>query len=204
MDRNGGYDEGYRGSRCFWGRRPASLVKAIIAERSVAGLSVLDLGCGEGKNAFALAEAGANVCAVDCSRAALENGQRELNHQRIRWHLSDAVEFLEHKDIFDIVVMYGLLHCLESTTDIEAVIRKALSRTRAGGLNATVTFNDGPHDLSAHPGFSPTLLPHSFYADQYQRHEILVEENEIIHETHPHNNIEHFHSLSRFLVRKKS
>ena len=48
---NGGYDDGY--SRCarFWGRSPGSLVQRFIANVACKGLRILDLGCGEGKNA---------------------------------------------------------------------------------------------------------------------------------------------------------
>jgi Methyltransferase domain len=40
------------------------------------GLEVLDLGCGEGKNAHAFSRAGATVVAVDCSQLAITNGRR--------------------------------------------------------------------------------------------------------------------------------
>jgi 2-polyprenyl-3-methyl-5-hydroxy-6-metoxy-1,4-benzoquinol methylase len=66
---NGGYDDGYSRCACFWGRSPGSLVQRFIAKVPCKGLRVIDLGCGEGKNAYALAHAGALVTAVDCGVA---------------------------------------------------------------------------------------------------------------------------------------
>ena len=52
---SGGYDEGYIASDCFWGEEPGSLIRQLgEVLTDFAGLSVLDAGCGEGKNAVHL------------------------------------------------------------------------------------------------------------------------------------------------------
>src|SRR5690242_16399740 len=64
----GPYDDRYARCPCFWGREPGSLIRRLEAHiPSFAGLTVLDAGCGEGKNAAYLSERGAVVHAVDCS-----------------------------------------------------------------------------------------------------------------------------------------
>jgi 2-polyprenyl-3-methyl-5-hydroxy-6-metoxy-1,4-benzoquinol methylase len=166
-------------------------------------MCILDLGCGEGKNAGALALSGARVVAVDCSSRALANGRCAFPSEDIEWHLSDAHSYLANADSFDAVVMYGLLHCLASSEEIAAIVQLALHKTRVDGYHFTVAFNDGPHDLSAHPGFSPTLLPHAFYLQLYARHTILTQSDSIIYETHPHNRVSHYHSITRIVARKK-
>jgi hypothetical protein len=98
--------------------------------------------------------------------------------------------------------MYGLLHCLSSSDKIASVVALALSKTNPGGHHIVAVFNDGPHDLSAHPGFTPTLLPHAFYRNVYRGQRILFGEADTIYETHPHNKIPHFHSLTRLVVEK--
>jgi tellurite methyltransferase len=85
---------------------------------------------------------------------------------------------------------------------IASVIDLALQKTRARGYHIVATFNDGPHDLSAHPGFTPTLASHDFYLKRYFGNEILSESSHVIHETHPHNGVPHFHSLTRLIARK--
>src|SRR5438445_6506419 len=94
---------------------------------------VLDLGSGEGRNAFAFASAGASVVAVDCSALGLANGQREFAGAKIEWVLSDAETYLRECEPFDVIVMYGLLHCLPSTAAITSVVGLALRKTNDGG-----------------------------------------------------------------------
>jgi tellurite methyltransferase len=200
---NGGYDDGYARCGCFWGMQPGALVRLFLDDRpSLLGVRVLDLGCGEGKNAYALANAGAEVTAVDCSAAALANGKSKMAHNRITWIQANADDFLQDPHEFDVVVMYGLLHCLPSADEIRSVVQAGLGQTRLGGHHIVVTFNDGPHDLTAHPGFQPTLLPHESFVRLYNGQEIVLERKDRIEEVHPHNNIPHFHSLTRLLVRR--
>jgi SAM-dependent methyltransferase len=200
----GGYEEGYESCDCFWGMSPGSLIQDFIETRpSLTGMRVLDLGCGEGKNAAAFARSGADVVAVDCSALALANGQKHFADSRIKWQLSDARGYLASCDHFDAIIMYGLLHCLPSLEAIVSTIEMALSKTTVGGFHFVVAFNDGPHDLAAHPNFSPILLPHAFYLQQYSRLHVLTQSNSLLNETHPHNHIPHFHSLTRIVARKQ-
>jgi tellurite methyltransferase len=199
---DGGYDDGYSRSSCFWGRSPGSLVREFLeGNPSLDGRTVLDLGCGEGKNAYAFAMTGASVDAVDCSALAIANGRKAFPDANIRWFTASAMEYLKTCSSYDVIVMYGLLHCLPSRQDISALIERAMKRTVLHGTNIVVAFNDGPHDLSAHPNFKPTLGSHRFYCDQYGGQEIVSETDSILHETHPHNNIPHFHSITRLVAR---
>jgi tellurite methyltransferase len=199
---DGGYDEGYSRNSCFWGRSPGSLVKAFLERNPpLAGRTVLDLGCGEGKNAHAFAMTGASVDAVDCSTLAIANGRKAFPDANIRWITASAREHLSTCGPYDVILMYGLLHCLSSAQDISAVIELAMKRTALHGTHIVVAFNDGPHDLSAHPNFKPTLVSHRFYCDQYRSQQIVSDTDSILHEMHPHNNIPHFHSITRLAVR---
>lgn len=198
---DGGYEDGYRATNCFWGTSAGSLVRSYLAANGVQSLRVLDLGCGEGKNANAFAKAGAVVEAVDCSERAIANGRIVFDQRNIEWKLSDARSHLLGCDQYDIIVMYGLLHCFSSRNVIAETIQMALRKTKPRGLHFVVAFNDGPHDFSAHPNFSPTLAPHSFFVGQYRNQELITEIDSIIYESHPHNNIPHFHSITRLLVR---
>lgn len=198
----GGYDDGYSDCPCFWGTSPGSLVKEYLQlNGSLAGYRVLDLGCGEGKNASALALAGAVVDAVDCSALAIANGRRAFANSNIRWIRASVTDHLRVSPIYDLVVMYGLLHCLPSSEDISRVVNLAIEKTSNQGTHIVAAFNDGPHDLSAHPNFKPTLVPHEFYLAQYGRHDILGASTSILHESHPNNNIPHFHSITRLTAR---
>lgn len=201
----GGYDLGYANCPCFWGTEAGSLVREFLAvHANASNLRVLDLGCGEGKNAAAFAKRGASVVAVDCSAQALANGKSAFPYNNIEWVQSDALEYLGDCSLFDVVVMYGLPHCMKSDSAIQRLIELALQKTKQDGIHLLVAFNDGPHDLSAHPGFRPTLVSHQFYLQCYSTSEVKKQSSSLLHETHPHNNIPHFHSITRMLAIKKT
>jgi tellurite methyltransferase len=107
----GGYESGYQACPCFWGETPGSLVRRLIsANKKLAGLKVLDVGCGEGKNAQAFAAQGCSVDAIDCSSLAIKNGQTSFQHPLIRWQVADVSVMPILPLSYDIIVAYGLLH----------------------------------------------------------------------------------------------
>ena len=199
---DGGYDDGYASSSCFWGTEAASLVKEFLASRDVSGLQVLDIGCGEGKNANAFAQAGASVIAIDCSELALENGKRSFKSPLIEWRLNDVMAAEWAADSFDVIVSYGLFHCLANADTAGRLITRLQNATKCGGFNIFCVFNDRSHDLSAHPGFNPLLLNHKWYLDFYSAWKVENVSDSDLRETHPHNLIPHHHSLTRVIAKK--
>jgi tellurite methyltransferase len=200
---SGGYDEGYAACPCFWGREPGSLIKRFLKRFSdVAGLCVLDAGCGEGRNAHALATRAANVTAVDCSTFALYNARAAWADDQIKWVRADVRDLRWPVQTFDLVIAYGLLHCFRSRSEIENVVSRFKEATRSGGRHVICAFNARRQDLVAHPGFEPCLLSHGDYLGLYGDWTIEEASDEDLHEMHPHNGIAHIHSLTRMIVLK--
>lgn len=201
---NGGYDDGYKACPCFWGREPGSYVKLLTKYvPSMLNLKALDAGCGEGKNAAFLAESGALVDAVDISSFAIQNGKRtwpELTG--IHWILADASTATLPQSLYDIVVAYGFMHCLSTPQEIERVLGTLKSATGEGGHLVLCAFNNRSQDLSAHPGFEPTLIGHDRYLQEFSDWAVLEHSDTDLTETHPHNKIEHTHSMTRIIARK--
>jgi tellurite methyltransferase len=200
---NGGYNEGYAACPCFWGREPGTLIKRLLGKYSdVAGLSVLDAGCGEGKNAHSLAARAAKVMAVDCSALALRNARAAWPQDQIEWVQADVRDLQLPIQGFDLVIAYGLLHCLSNGSEIENVVLCLKEATRAGGRHVVCAFNARRQELVAHKGFEPCLMSHGDYLALYRDWTIEEASDEDLHEMHPHNRIAHVHSLTRMIVLK--
>jgi 2-polyprenyl-3-methyl-5-hydroxy-6-metoxy-1,4-benzoquinol methylase len=199
---DGGYDDGYEACPCFWGAEPGSLVKALEKIVSFDGLSVLDLGCGEGKNALYIGQSGATVVATDCSTSAIKNATSGFSHPNVTYSVGDARGLAFEEGQFDVSIAYGLLHCLQDFREVQSVISTLKAATKPGGYMVVCAFNDRDQDLSAHPGFHPFLAPHASYVELLSGWETIVCSDENLYETHPHNNVPHHHSLTRILSRK--
>lgn len=203
---SGGYDDGYRASACFWGREPGSLV-ALLASKvtSFQDWQVLDIGCGEGKNAAFLAARGASVRAVDVSPLAIRNARAAWGDvPGISWGVADVDSLDMGISRYDLIVAYGLLHCLRGEGQVAAVLSRMQLATRLNGYNVVCSFNSRHQELEAHPGFDPILLPHSWYAAAYGSsgwRVVELSDRDLI-ESHPNNNIVHRHSMTRIVAQR--
>jgi ubiquinone/menaquinone biosynthesis C-methylase UbiE len=98
----------------------------------VAGLSVLDLGCGTGRHAVRLAGAGASVTGVDFSEGMLEEARRKPGADAVHFLAHDLHQALPFADgTFDRVVSGLVLEHLQELTLFFAESRRVL---RKGGL----------------------------------------------------------------------
>jgi tellurite methyltransferase len=113
-----------------------------IISRLHAGARVLDLGCGEGRNALFLSESGFDVTAVDISETGILKlrflaEQKNLN---IRSVVCDIRSYF-FTDTFDLIMCHGCLHLVERESWQE-LIRKFKINTNDGGYNIIVVFTD--------------------------------------------------------------
>ena len=201
---NGGYDDGYLCCPCFWGKTPASLLKSLLKyQASLKGLRILDIGCGEGKNSVYLAGLGATVDALDVSSNAIHNARKNWGVVRnVKWGVED-VRDIQFEPAYDIVVAYGLFHCLLDQVEILHTVSKLQNATVSGGYHVLCMFNSRRQEFQgAHAGFDPCLVDHETYLLAYSSWNTLVQSDQDLTERHPHNNITHTHSLTRILARK--
>jgi len=201
----GGYDIGYRQCPCFWGTEPARLVRSLADSVDLAGAQVLDLGCGEGKNAAFLAKLGCVVEAWDISATALHNAAVAWPDAPVRWLQRDVLRISREQRKFDVVIAYGLYHCLAREV-IPSTIENIKRVTNKDGYNIAVCYNNRRHVnfTSAHPGFHPTCLPHADYIYEYAKWNIIAASDEDLTERHLTNTIEHTHSMTRILAQNRN
>jgi SAM-dependent methyltransferase len=113
---------------------------ALIPFERLAGKDVLEIGCGTGVHARLLAEAGANVTAVDLTPTAVELTRKRLELRGLAADVREAdAEHLPFADAsFDFVWSWGVIHHSEST---DAVVREIARVLRPGGTLALMVYH---------------------------------------------------------------
>lgn len=94
----------YSSADLVWGVGPNEFLVAEVADLEPG--SVLDVACGEGRNAIWLAERGWSVTAVDFSDVAVDRARTiaERRGVEVDWHVAD-VETWQASGVFDLVVI---------------------------------------------------------------------------------------------------
>jgi cyclopropane fatty-acyl-phospholipid synthase-like methyltransferase len=178
----------------------------MLADRvSMSGMRILDVGCGEGKNAAYLAGLGAVVRAFDVSPLAIRNARiawGELSN--VTWEVADLRTLPLESAPFDVIVAYGVFHCLSAPEEIYSAARRLQQATTAGGYNVVCAFNSRYQDLrNAHPTLRPTLLRHEDYQLIYSDWDLITISDSDLHESHPDRNIPHIHTVTRLLAQRR-
>jgi 2-polyprenyl-3-methyl-5-hydroxy-6-metoxy-1,4-benzoquinol methylase len=196
----GGCDMGYRMTTCLWGRDPEPMV-AALTRYLPRGASVLDAGCGEGRNTVHLAEAGFAVRAFDVSKQALTNASGAWpQYTDVRWELGDLFSVSLPPDGYDAVVMDSVLHWLESPDAVQRGVRRMQAATKPGGVHVVCSFNDRHQELSGHVNPPRCIRPHDWYLQLYEGWNLMETVDEDIVSAHSDVPDEHAHSVTKFLA----
>jgi len=210
MKNKGQYDTEYKDCSCFWGSEPSKYGK-LITEYISSG-RVLDLGAGEGKNSFYLASLGFKVMAIDVSRYAIRNfinesikkvDKKESQVENIDIICADVMDWpIIGK--FDVIIAYGLLHCLNSKEDIGSLAQKMKENTIKNGINVICTFTDDAGIPESQKYLNPTFLSGSDLKEKYYKDwKILDYETDVIEHAHPTSKVMHKHGVCRMIAQKK-
>jgi ubiquinone/menaquinone biosynthesis C-methylase UbiE len=106
---------------------------------------VIDIGCGHGRHAIALAERGSNVIGLD-GAAALLNRARQLAaglHGEIRWVRGDMRRLPFRSECADAAVVMDAFGFFDTEQEHEAVLREAARVVTIGGRLALKVVNGG-------------------------------------------------------------
>ena len=143
MEGTGPYDRLYQNSNLLWPDRPGRMVKEAASLRSEG--RALDVGCGDGKNLAYLERLGWIVDGIDVSSIAIEAARRRLRESQIRHRGTLALANVTSADFgtatYDLVVCYGLYHCL-TDAGVEKAQATLVRALRPGGLFAFAVFNN--------------------------------------------------------------
>lgn len=110
------YDQVYAGREFYWGKKPSAMcdrVMGIIEPGAGFRPKLLDLGCGEGRNAVYFAQHGFEVVGLDLSPLGLEKtrGYAAEIGVRVETIHADIVDY-QLEGIYDVIFSTGTLHYL--------------------------------------------------------------------------------------------
>ena len=135
------WEQAYRNDRADTFGRPSSEIVSL-AERLPAAASVLDAGCGEGRNARFLAARGFRVDAFDVSAAGIDKLTRMAARDGVRVNAwPEDLNTFRFSRSYDLIISHGVLHLLEREV-WSRVIAQMKAHTRTGGANVVAVFTD--------------------------------------------------------------
>ena len=172
-----------------------------VASELAHGAKILDLGCGEGRNALLLAERGFDVTAVDVS----ESGIRKLNALARQREVAIHSEVADMRDYqlphsFDLIISHGCLHLVERKS-WQQLIPVLKAHTNPGGINIVVVFTDAippPDDLK---DLCLGLFREGEVFSLYSDWEALLEQSYTFEDEHPGSS-RHTHPANKLVARK--
>jgi len=170
------YESAYRKDAYFWGVAPSDMCLRVLALMPpVKPLTLLDIGCGEGKDAVFFARCGYEVSAFDISEAGLDKLKRLAESARVHVRAIKANIWdyrLEQK--YDVLYSSGVLHYIRPDLRGE-IIENYRLHTAENGLNALHVFVEKPfigpapeHEAHSYKWRSGDLF--GFYHDWYIEH----------------------------------
>ena len=105
----------------------------LSREASLAGLRILDVGCGGGLLSEPLARLGAHVVGIDASPGNVAAARLHAASQgvTVEYRLGEPVQALDDEERFDVVLA---LEVVEHVSDVSAFVGTVASRVAPGGL----------------------------------------------------------------------
>lgn len=190
----------------YWGKEPnklASKVLDFIPINQRRGMSLVDLGAGEGRDSVFFAKEGFDVLAVDIAPAGLEKAKnlaKEMNTE-IRTMEAD-LNNLVLPEQFDIVYSIGTLQYIEPEKREEKFLH-IKDHTSRGGINVMITFVEHP-DVEIAPDWGENEYLYNIYEliNYYEDWNILYSQ-EFIFDCNS-SNIPHKHAVGIVIARKPS
>ncbi|MCR5511917.1 MAG: class I SAM-dependent methyltransferase [Lachnospiraceae bacterium] len=196
------YEKWYEGEDYYWGTEPGSFLDELIKLcPCTPGKSVLDIGCGEGKDAVYMAEQGYSVTAFDLTENGIKKTVKLAASRGVEVdaYVDDINDFATDKQ-FDIVYSTGTVQYLfdENKKDF---FRKLEDITKPDGIvyiNVFVekSFLELPPDWDIEEKMWRSGELFTYFADwKFERiDEVIFEDNS--------GGIPHFHCMDTIICRK--
>jgi tellurite methyltransferase len=166
-----------------------------LKEKSI----VLDVGCGEGRNAIFLAKQGHIVDAFDMSEAGIAKATRiaQKNHVEVNFFVQDLGRY-EFDKKYDVILSHGVLHLPERSIR-NAFIEKAKMNTKPGGYNIIGVFTNRLPATPDNAPFTKSLFDVGELPGMYGDWNIIRHFEGTFSDEHP-GGIHHEHAYERIIA----
>ena len=124
-----------------------------LEQLEITEASILDIGCGPGTQAVALAQQGFDVTAGDVSWSAVESARRlaEAEKVTIDFHVDDVLES-NLAGPFDLILDRGVFHCFADAADQQAYLATVKRLFKPEGLLLLKCFHEDETREEGPPG----------------------------------------------------
>ena len=165
-------------------------------------LSILDVGCGEGRNSIFLAEKGHDVDAFDISEAGINKAKRisESKNVVVNFFVQDLADYSFQKQ-YDVIMSHGVLHLPEKAVRSK-FIEDVKRYTKPRGLNIVGIFTNRLPVTPDNAPFTKSLFDVGELPTIYKDWDILNHQEGTFSDEHP-GGIHHEHSFERIIARKR-
>ena len=196
------YEKWYEGDEYYWGTEPADFCDELIALCPPSkDKKVLDIGCGEGKDAVYMAQKGYDVSAFDLTENGIRKTIRLAAEKGVEINAYvDDINTFETDEQFDIIFSTGTVQYLFDENK-EAFFEKLERITKLNGIvfiNVFVekSFLELPPDWDKEEKMWKSGELFTYFADwKFERiDEVIFEDNS--------GGISHFHCMDTIICRK--
>ena len=141
------YGEKYAGKEYYWGKKPSAICDRVIELMHPTRdfrPKLVDLGCGEGRNAVYFAKNGFDVIGLDISETGLEKMRRFAEEEEVclRAVKADITRY-ELTETYDVIFSTGTLHYLPPNVRTQR-FQTCKDHTSPTGINAFSVFVKKP------------------------------------------------------------
>ena len=137
------YDDKYRSEELYWGKQPSSIARILFQRYPPQeDQTLLDIGCGEGRDSVFFARNGYRVTGFDSSTEGVRKSIALAEEQRLSVVFFQAdINECRLQDFYDVVFASGALHYIPLPLR-EEILSNYKHFTTSGGIHAfTVPIN---------------------------------------------------------------
>lgn len=147
------YEERYKTAHAqgvSWASDQSSpIVLEMIKKYNIqAQQQLLEIGCGEGRDARAVLEHGFNLMATDISKEAIAYCQAAMPHFRDHFHILDCLQD-SPDDSFDFIYAVAVIHMLVLDSDRNGFYQFIRNHLKSNGYGLICTMGDGEFEMQS-------------------------------------------------------